>query len=154
MVAHNADPIDLSYSDESVELSMFHYRHYESNAEVVLVHVYNHPSKHRTIKNFEAKFDNFMEQHRDLIGKNLIVFGDFNIDFNLSDNEIQRLKRKLELKFRIRPTLDRTPTRPKSGNQLDWVFSSMSENLTSETSLYTTWFSDHSPLYTDINFIN
>ena len=153
LIAHNADPVDLSYADGKVELSMFHYRKNDSSSDIVMVHVYNHPSRHQTIKNFESEFDTFMERHSAWVEKDLVLFGDFNIDFNLDDEEIQRLKRKLEKQFRIKPTLSGTPTRPKSGRQIDWVFSS-DRGMTCETSLYSTWFSDHQPLVSEINFFN
>ena len=152
LIAHNADSNDLSYSDEKVELSMYHYRKNKMISDIILVQVYNHPDKQRTIQNFATEFESFMRRHCDWIGRDLIVFGDFNIDFNLQDIGVQELKSQLKLSYNVEPTIYNTPTRPKSGRQIDWVFSSKTRNLICNSSLYTTWFSDHQPLLTEINF--
>lgn len=151
LIAHNARSLDGTYMDETVELSMLKYQKNDKQTEIVFLHVYNHPCGNKTMRNFENEFDNFMNININWVGKKLVVLGDFNIDFNREEGEIQRLRNKLESNYKLKPLLTKSNTRPKSGRQIDWVFSTETSRSIWETSLYTTWFSDHLPIVTRVN---
>jgi endonuclease/exonuclease/phosphatase (EEP) superfamily protein YafD len=131
---------------------MFKYRRNNSSHELFLIHVYNHPSKSAN-QNFEDDFVTFMELNNQWVEQDLIVFGDFNIDFNSINRSTVELKQLLEEKFNLWPELENIQTRHKSGKQIDWIFATKSNEIKSNSSTYTTWFSDHNPLYTEFKFL-
>ena len=154
-VGHNGDPITDEFSNEECELCMFVYQKPHSKP-LYLINVYNHQSTSETkkIENFKNAFMKFIQTYIHFMsGTHLMLFGDFNIDFN--GDKCQELVDDLELNYGLIPTLTNTSTRFRSSKkiQLDYVFTNMPQK-DQDTKLYTSWFTDHSPLYTAIHNIN
>ncbi len=151
-VGHNGDASTDLFSDEKCELSMFFYRMLDAKP-LYLISAYNHQaeSEKQKINNFKNAIDDFIESHfYYLKDMHIMMFGDFNIDFNSQSG--QSILKHLKDKYGLVPTLTNVSTRFRSGNkkQLDYVFTNMPEQ-NQETKLYTSWFTDHSPLYTAIH---
>ncbi len=104
-----------------------------------------------SFNNFKNAIDDFIDGHLYYLkDMHIMLFGDINIDFNSLGG--QSILKHLKDKYGLVPTLTNVSTRFRSGNkkQLDYVFTNMPEQ-NQETKLYTSWFTDHSPLYTAIH---
>ena len=79
------------------------------------MHVYNHPNK--SVRNFKETFNEFMNKHKTrMYGKALIIFGDFNIDFNVEPG-LTIMRNFFGNHYGLEPTLRNTNTRFKSGGK-------------------------------------
>jgi len=77
---------------------------------------------------------------------NLIILGDFNLDFNQKENRMALMK-----SFGFVPLFVQKTTH-NMGNHLDWVFKNNNFRNKIEANLYETWYSDHSALYSNVCF--
>ena len=159
----NAEIPSVVHEKTLVEISMHCYTQTATQRKIHLIQIYNHPegSEDKRMDNLIKEFEKF--SIRNLNNKNphypMIMFGDFNIDFNTKKYR-DRWDDYFGANFGLVPTLTNTCTRPivKEMNdptkqrQLDWVFTTKSLD-DQETLPYSTWFSDHLPLYTAVNKI-
>ena len=171
-IGHNANQYTHNYNEEyndqrgnsipkdMVEITMYEYKDHVSGKNIFLIQIYNHPdhSENKNMDNLITAFRKFREAHLRSLSKPLLLFGDFNIDFNIKKNR-ERWDNYFGREFGLVPTIVNTCTRPrpsemtdpKKQRQLDWVFSNNPAE-SQETRKYSTWFSDHLPLYTAIKF--
>ena len=171
-IDHNADRYTHNYNEEyndqrgnsttkdMVEITMYEYKDHASGKTIYLIQIYNHPdsSENKNMDNLITAFRKFRDAHQRSLSMPLLLFGDFNIDFNITKNR-ERWDNYFGHEFGLVPTIKNTCTRPrpsemtdpKKQRQLDWVFSNNPPE-SQETRKYSTWFSDHLPLYTAINF--
>lgn len=158
LLAHNAcdQQARLYNGNNVVELSLYSI---EINSKLVyMCLIYKHPTVsksefHKQLCTFLA--DNLNNGQLPLtqnMCKNLILFGDFNIDYNIQT--YYSLERNLPL---VQPCILDTSTYVKktsltdgsallTTSQLDWCFASNS-NDNIDAIVYETWFSDHQPLW-------
>ena len=175
-IAHNADPHTNKYNagynqqrhkgkkkeeKDQVEICMFKFESTKKVSirgnRIFMISISNHPasSESQTLKNFVNAFNDFAKKHLHSIKDDtLMLFGDFNIDFNLPENK-SWMNDYFRRNFGLKPTACEIESRPdpckkhKSKRQIDWVFTNGNlKNI--ETIPYTTYFSDHNPLYTRI----
>jgi len=130
-------------SNDVAELDLYSFS-YGDEKTLYLLSAYFHPDltergKADALENFlnrqfSYKFDK----------QEIILFGDFNTDFNKKETKLGKAIDKMGFK----PTISNTKTHLK-GNQLDWVFTNQA-SITTITTAFPTWFSDHSALHTKI----
>jgi exonuclease III/nucleoside-triphosphatase THEP1 len=106
-------------------------------------------------KQFYDEFRKFLLAHlsssRDLtkINKRIIIFGNFNMDFNKMPKSMEKLYNDLQLM----PQFINTPTH-KSGAQFDWCFTNANDLFHQHNInvvAYESFFSDYSPIWISIN---
>lgn len=121
---------------------------------VYILSVYKHP---------KCSFNKCLDQMYQFLSKNipknsgggggesLLVLGDFNVDFNRQDQyeNFQNIQKKLGLKPLF---LNEKTFQYKT--HIDWAFKSQNFMFEIESQVYDTWFSDHSAIWTKINFDN
>lgn len=176
LIAHNADQRTLQYNDEynkhihdrnnpfekeMVEICMFKYTDIKTQRETYLVQIYNHPDSDSTNPENDRTLNNLISALKDFFTKNLrtlfipiVMFGDFNVDFN-DMKKREYWDKNFAENYVLKPTLENTCTRPRplekddltKQRQLDWVFTNK-DNTDISTAPYSTYFSDHLPLYT------
>ena len=85
-----------------------------------------------------------------------MVVGDFNIDFNKHGADIiRRLSRDYNLRSDTPNLPINIPTHIR-GNQLDWIFTNMADPERIVTTVYESWWSDHTPFFIEVrnNFLD
>jgi endonuclease/exonuclease/phosphatase family metal-dependent hydrolase len=82
-------------------------------------------------------------------GASLLVLGDFNIDFNKQE-EREKLE-YLQNQLGLRALFEHEKTF-KYKTHIDWAFKSRHFKFGIESLVYDTWFSDHSAIWTEIDF--
>ena len=173
-IAHNADSKSHHYNNEfnryihsddnpykkdMVEISMFKYTNYSTKNEIHIIQIYNHPDHESEnpendmrMKNLIGSLKIFLDNHPRVNTIPMLIFGDFNIDFN-NTRKRDYWNRIFADDYGLKPTLINTCTRPRPfetvERQLDWVFTNKLQKDV-KTLPYSTYFSDHIPLYTAI----
>ena len=173
-MAHNADQETDNYDEEynknlnkkinpfhkeMVEISMYEYTQIKNQKKILLIQVYVHPdnSDSKKLDYFISSFNKFATKHLNNVNDqtSIMIFGDFNIDFNNTDIMI-KWQNNVGNNFNLKPLLNDICTRPKpldiinKCRQLDWVFSNIHKGV--KTMPYCSWYSDHLPLYTKIKY--
>ena len=118
--------------------------------------VYKHPCM--KIADFMQEFRLFLSDqlHLDTSNEDVVIIGDFNIDFNKRDEYRQSLKNE----FGLYALFDKQETyefvNTKHGfSQLDWCFTNLSPNHWNiKGQVYESWFTDHLPIVLEIEKIN
>lgn len=82
-------------------------------------------------------------------GASLLVLGDFNVDFNKQEEE--QKKNIIQNKVGFTPLFTNEKTFQYK-TQIDWAFKTRQFNHNIDIQVYDTWFSDHSAIYSQINF--
>lgn len=77
---------------------------------------------------------------------NLIIIGDFNLDFNQKQNRLEQMD-----SFGFEPLFVNVQTH-NAGNQLDWAFKNTKFEYNIKANIYETYYSDHSAIWTRIKF--
>ena len=151
-IAHNANAFnEYSTSDQHkiTELSLFEYK-YNSEKVLFILSVYKHPkcSKDKCVWDISE----FLKKHltSELYTndkRNLLILGDFNMDMNVDKN----LMNTFENNLKLRPLITNEITY-KNVSQLDWAMVNKDFKHKVQSSTYDTWFSDHSAIWTQIDF--
>ena len=161
---------------DCVELSLFAYNHSRNDAATVykpvyIVCVYKHPdmsnrdfvrellefverhvpnaidmTSYMTPSQSQSTSKTSQEQQNKQPSSNLVIVGDFNLDFNKKVQRMGHFK-----SFGFEPLFIDVPTH-NAGNQLDWAFKNSKFEYEISGDVYETWFSDHSAIWTRIKF--
>jgi hypothetical protein len=113
--------------------------------------VYKHPET--SIKEFieEIKIGlRYCDYEANTYPKDLIIIGDYNIDFNKSENK--KAFTSFKVAFNVEPLITKEPTN-NHGNQIDWMFVTNVDQLTFTAKTYETFQSDHKPLFLRIKYL-
>ena len=121
--------------------------------ELKIMCLYKHPTMNKN--DFIIEFKNFLRKQLQLNtskSQDVIIIGDFNIDFN----ERPALLESLNTEFGLYALFDKQVTHEyvNSGHgfsQLDWCITNLSPNHWNINGLvYETWFTDHFPIMLEI----
>ena len=150
-VAHNSND-QFESLNKLIEISLFRYNTVHKVIYICLV--YKHPTM--SFGEFYNEFSIFLKEnlnfnmHDNLCDNpHLFVLGDFNIDFNLKKNFLN----KITFELGLYPIFKETPTTDLNKNQIDWCFTNVSTEDFSfkfDSGAYESWFSDHKPIWLKI----
>ena len=166
-LAHNCNSINHSdeyNSDKITEICLYTFKFKElyNRQDLYIFQYYVHPQKNLFCqsKDLVIETERFLKNNNinlnELIDKNyqIIFIGDFNLDFNENDSLKKFYNNYFFNKYFLKQAILNICTFPRPYDksmpqrQLDWVLTnSLAKQKTYE---YTTWFSDHKPLYTSI----
>jgi hypothetical protein len=107
--------------------------------------VYKHPET--SIKEFIEQIKiglRYCDYEANTYPKDLIIIGDYNIDFNKTENK--KAFTSFKVAFNVEPLITKEPTN-NHGNQIDWMFATNVDQLTFTAKTYETFQSDHKPLF-------
>lgn len=152
-VAHNANndsqyvPSEHGELKKLVEFSLFLYT-YSSDKRVYILSVYKH-NRCNDRRALEEMYEFLQTNIPRNSGACLLVLGDFNIDFN---KEEEREKYEyLQTRLGLRALFEHEKTFQYK-THIDWAFKSRQFKFGVESQVYDTWFSDHSAIWTEIDF--
>jgi hypothetical protein len=160
-VGDNADEKTGSYPDgsEHTEWSAFRLDlEIQTNVYVSIffIHVYKHPKASKSAAMLEIEkvllgLENEANPKFKARETWHVLLGDFNFDFNGDQKNLDTLK-----KYALVPTFTNKPTFNNT-SYLDWVFTNFERkrdhfNFVAKSFLYETWFSDHTPIFTEIRY--
>ncbi|RNA01219.1 hypothetical protein BpHYR1_004081, partial [Brachionus plicatilis] len=163
LLAHNAS-LQYEYTgmtqNKCVELSLFEFvcrKHDLDFKKIYLHNLYKHPKYENEM--FLVDLNKFISKYyTNSTNCSLIVMGDFNIDFNQASNK--KYLHFFKQQFNLEPYFDKCKTH-KNISQLDWCFynkhnhifaTAANLNAGFHSQPYTTWFSDHSAIFSEITF--
>ena len=153
-LAHNANDFnEYGGRDQNkiTELSLFEYK-FNSEKVVYILSVYKHPmcSNEKCLSDINRfLLKNLTDDLYTNERRNLFILGDFNIDFNLDKNK--KWLDYLGNNIKMKPLFTNDITF-KNLSQLDWAFVNKDFKHKISSSIYDTWFSDHSAIWTQIDF--
>jgi len=137
-------------TNDRLEISL--YRFEKQHKLIYIVSIYLHPLKtnNEAFRYFTTEFMSFINSHfgttRPII-EQMFIIGDFNFDFTKNEaHPIYQSMNDLGFRSSFRAKTYRNFAN-KSCSQLDWIFTNI-ENY--KSSVYTSWFTDHAPIFTTI----
>jgi hypothetical protein len=143
--------------NEMWEYNVYNYQvNSGSRHQIKIMCIYRHPKMY--LADFRQEFKSFLsnEMHLDTSNDDVVIIGDFNIDFN---KEL-KFRESLNYEFGLHALFDKETTHEFAHNshgfsQLDWCFTNLSPNHWNIKGLvYESWFTDHFPIVLEIEKIN
>jgi hypothetical protein len=140
--------------NEMWEYNVYNYQvKSETLDQLKIMCLYRHPKMN--LNDFFLEFKTFLRDQLQLHtseAQDVIIIGDFNVDFNLRGD----LRQSLSTEFGLYALFDNQFTheyvnKTHGFSQLDWCFTNLSPNHWNiKTLIYETWFTDHFPLMLEI----
>ncbi|RNA12302.1 hypothetical protein BpHYR1_038140, partial [Brachionus plicatilis] len=120
---------------------------------VYILSLYKHPSL--AFGDFLKRLKDFLNKYANVLStSNLLIMGDFNVDFN-KEKEKSKLDKLIDMDLQ---PLFKNRARFEKGSQLDWAFVRLSPIISDDqqeqikAKVLDTWFSDHSAIVSTIRF--
>ena len=160
LVAHNANDFyeyTTSNQNKLVELCLFEYS-FSDSKKLYILSVYKHPKcdikkclhdmcvflkKHLPTSSWSLSSSSSSQENK----TSILILGDFNVDFNKQKDLMTTLQDKMNML-----PLITNETTFKNISQLDWSFKNKNFEHSVHSSSYDTWFSDHSAIFTRVDF--
>jgi hypothetical protein len=146
---------DRQRLNEMWEYNVYNYQ--IDSEELKIMCLYKHPKMNQS--NFLLEFKFFLREHLKLntsMAQEVVIVGDFNIDFNTRKKILQSLNDE----FGLYPLFENKPTLEYVNNthgfsQPDWCFTNLSPNRWNIKGLvYEAWITDHFPIVLEIEKVN
>jgi hypothetical protein len=151
--------VDIDKLRKMWEYNLFSYEFLcPSYRKLLVMCVYKHPEL--SASNFMSQFQSFLHltlalNRLNSLDKPILIFGDFNIDFNREEAYVKELEDNFNLlpMFRNKKTFERlTRDNQCNSGQIDWCFTNCLSNhqFKLSSSVYQSWYTDHFPIFLDL----